>query len=120
MKQKTKKWLIFLLSAFAVLVLAFALYSHFCVFNTATPIGALRKEVFHSGHFYSAYVLTLDPATPEDVGLSEWGATDVLPDTTVYKITSHIPVDYDTATNMQFWLITKADNHYSCELRGWP
>ena len=115
MKQRTKKWLLSILAVLVILITLFALYSHFYVFDTSTPIGAIRKEVFHSGYFYSAYVLTAEPAKPEDAAVKEWYEYESRPEVTVYKLTSHIPVSDINGVECLLWTVTKEGDHYSCE-----
>ena len=114
-----KKRLIFSLSVFVTLITVFALYSHFYVFDASTPIGAIRKAVFHDGHVYSAYVLTAEPAEPGDAGLWEWDDDEIGPNITVYKLTSHVPVSSINGVKCLLWTVTKEGNHYSCEARGY-
>ena len=115
MKQRAKKFLLSILALLVILIALFALYSHFYVFDTSTPIGAIRKEVFHSGYFYAAYVLTAEPAEPEDAAMKEWDEYDSKPGVTVYKLTSHVPVSYINGVECLLWTVTKEGDHYSCE-----
>lgn len=84
-------------------------------FNPMTPSGALRIACVKEGHFISAFIMKTKNI--EDLG---WDTNlySMNSNQCIYKITSGIPWDRVTGTNLILWIITKHKFWYSAEYYG--
>lgn len=80
-----------------------------------TPIGALRTAVVIWSPV-DAILLQAKAATAAEAGCSK---LDNPPNTTVYRIVSHVPYAKATDTDMYNWMVSKHFIFYTAKYYGW-
>ena len=80
-------------------------------------MGALRLSVACTGYPVDAVTLTARIITdPADVGQTAFDTPD---NVTLYKITSHVPYEWQTDGELENWAVTQHLIFYSANYHGW-